>query len=100
MYCVSTALLRPHLCVYVCVCFNYVRVCAIESLCASLTAVFAFRQVTDPAKTSTLDVRSLNIELTCPVCLGILRNTVVIMVRGCTQLPCGGGLRPAPAVAA
>jgi hypothetical protein len=36
-------------------------------------------QVTDPEQTVKLDSRSMNIELTCPVCLGVLRNTVLIM---------------------
>ena len=35
-------------------------------------------QVTDD-KTIRLDSRSMNIEVTCPVCLGVLRNTVLVM---------------------
>ncbi len=35
-------------------------------------------QVTDD-RTLRVDVRSLNVELACPVCLGILRKTVTVM---------------------
>lgn len=35
--------------------------------------------VTDPSATTTLPVRVLNAELTCPICLGIIRETTVVM---------------------
>lgn len=35
--------------------------------------------ITDESHRTTLQVRSLNAELTCPVCLGILRHTMTVM---------------------
>lgn len=35
--------------------------------------------VTDESATKTLPVRVLNAELTCPICLGIIRETTVVM---------------------
>jgi hypothetical protein len=43
--------------------------------------------VTDPAATRTLLVRVLNAELTCPICLGIIRQTEVVME--CLHRFCG-----------
>jgi E3 ubiquitin-protein ligase RNF1/2 len=33
----------------------------------------------DPHHTTTLQVRTLNVELTCPICLGIMRQTMTVM---------------------
>jgi len=43
--------------------------------------------ITDDS-TTTLQVRNLNIELTCPVCLGILHNTMTVME--CLHRFCSG----------
>uniref|UniRef100_K3X845 RING-type domain-containing protein n=1 Tax=Globisporangium ultimum (strain ATCC 200006 / CBS 805.95 / DAOM BR144) TaxID=431595 RepID=K3X845_GLOUD len=43
--------------------------------------------ITDPSATKTLPVRVLNAELTCPICLGIIRNTMVVME--CLHRFCG-----------
>lgn len=33
----------------------------------------------DSDQTTTIQVRTLNVELTCPICLGIMRNTMTLM---------------------
>ncbi|GLE04871.1 hypothetical protein PINS_up013852 [Pythium insidiosum] len=43
--------------------------------------------VTSPEVTRTLPVRVLNADLTCPICLGIIRNTEVVME--CLHRFCG-----------
>lgn len=43
--------------------------------------------ITDPHATKTLPVRVLNAELTCPICLGVIRNTMVVME--CLHRFCG-----------
>lgn len=43
--------------------------------------------ITDPRATKTLPVRVLNAELTCPICLGVIRNTMVVM--DCLHRFCG-----------
>ncbi|GMF30633.1 unnamed protein product [Phytophthora lilii] len=43
--------------------------------------------VTDPAATRTLSVRQLNADLTCPICLGIIKGTMVVME--CLHRFCG-----------
>ncbi|GMF43077.1 unnamed protein product [Phytophthora fragariaefolia] len=43
--------------------------------------------VTDPAATKTLSVRQLNADLTCPICLGIIKETMVVME--CLHRFCG-----------
>ena len=43
--------------------------------------------VTDPTAVRTLPVRVLNTDLTCPICLGIIRNTEVVME--CLHRFCG-----------
>ncbi|TYZ58333.1 hypothetical protein PybrP1_000031 [[Pythium] brassicae (nom. inval.)] len=43
--------------------------------------------VTDPRATKTLPVRVLNAELTCPICLGVIRSTMVVME--CLHRFCG-----------
>lgn len=43
--------------------------------------------VTDPEATKTLAVRVLNADLTCPICLGIIRHTMVVME--CLHRFCG-----------
>ncbi|CAH0481991.1 unnamed protein product [Peronospora belbahrii] len=35
--------------------------------------------ITDPKATKTLSMRQLNADLTCPVCLGIIKETMVVM---------------------
>lgn len=44
--------------------------------------------ITDDSHRTTLQVRSLNAELTCPVCLGILRHTMTVM--DCLHRFCDG----------
>lgn len=44
--------------------------------------------ITDESHRTTLQVRSLNAELTCPVCLGILRHTMTVM--DCLHRFCDG----------
>jgi E3 ubiquitin-protein ligase RNF1/2 len=43
--------------------------------------------VTDPSATKTLPVRQLNADLTCPICLGIIKETMVVME--CLHRFCG-----------
>ncbi|EEY60557.1 uncharacterized protein PITG_13276 [Phytophthora infestans T30-4] len=43
--------------------------------------------VTDPNATRTLSVRQLNADLTCPICLGIIKETMVVME--CLHRFCG-----------
>ncbi|KAH7482417.1 hypothetical protein PRIC1_006804 [Phytophthora ramorum] len=43
--------------------------------------------VTDPSATRTLSVRVLNADLTCPICLGIIKETMVVME--CLHRFCG-----------
>ncbi|TDH70478.1 hypothetical protein CCR75_000369 [Bremia lactucae] len=43
--------------------------------------------VTDPNATKTLSVRQLNADLTCPICLGIIKQTMVVME--CLHRFCG-----------
>ncbi|KAE9145323.1 hypothetical protein PF006_g9810 [Phytophthora fragariae] len=43
--------------------------------------------VTDPLATKTLSVRQLNADLTCPICLGIIKETMVVME--CLHRFCG-----------
>ncbi|RLN71487.1 hypothetical protein BBJ28_00023640 [Nothophytophthora sp. Chile5] len=43
--------------------------------------------VTDPNATKTLPVRVLNADLTCPICLGIIKETMVVME--CLHRFCG-----------
>lgn len=43
--------------------------------------------VTDPRARKTLPVRVLNAELTCPICLGVIRSTMVVME--CLHRFCG-----------
>ncbi|KAF1793681.1 Zinc finger, C3HC4 RING-type [Phytophthora cactorum] len=43
--------------------------------------------VTDPNATKTLSVRQLNADLTCPICLGIIKETMVVME--CLHRFCG-----------
>ncbi|KAG7400635.1 E3 ubiquitin-protein ligase RING2 [Phytophthora boehmeriae] len=43
--------------------------------------------VTDPAATKSLPVRVLNADLTCPICLGIIKETMVVME--CLHRFCG-----------
>lgn len=43
--------------------------------------------VTDPQATKTLPVRVLNADLTCPICLGIMKDTMVVME--CLHRFCG-----------
>ncbi|OWZ07328.1 hypothetical protein PHMEG_00020289 [Phytophthora megakarya] len=43
--------------------------------------------VTDPNATKTLSVRHLNADLTCPICLGIIKETMVVME--CLHRFCG-----------
>src|SRR4051794_32398999 len=38
--------------------------------------------------TTTLQVRNLNLELTCPICLGVLHNTMTVME--CLHRFCAG----------
>jgi E3 ubiquitin-protein ligase RNF1/2 len=39
----------------------------------------ALPAVTDESSTTTIQIRNINVELTCPICLGILHNTVTVM---------------------
>ncbi|ETO65443.1 hypothetical protein F444_17232 [Phytophthora nicotianae P1976] len=43
--------------------------------------------VTDPNATKTLSIRQLNADLTCPICLGIIKETMVVME--CLHRFCG-----------
>lgn len=43
--------------------------------------------ITDPNATKTLSVRQLNADLTCPICLGIIKETMVVME--CLHRFCG-----------
>ncbi|ETP06559.1 hypothetical protein F441_17064 [Phytophthora nicotianae CJ01A1] len=43
--------------------------------------------VTDPNVTKTLSIRQLNADLTCPICLGIIKETMVVME--CLHRFCG-----------
>ncbi|ETP34634.1 hypothetical protein F442_17064 [Phytophthora nicotianae P10297] len=43
--------------------------------------------VTDPNVTKTLSIQQLNADLTCPICRGIMKDTMVVM--GCLHRFCG-----------